>query len=70
MNKCKRCGKDTGGEIWDLCPKCTDMLNYRFRNDRANESGYGDLSEFEDEYSSHYLTPEERLEALRVDVDD
>lgn len=72
---CDRCGKDTGGEIWDLCPKCLDMTNYAFRTKRywkAFEDGYepdsDDFSEFEDEYSLHYLTPEERHEALQIEV--
>jgi len=72
---CEKCGKDTGLDIWDLCPKCLDMSNYRFRNEqawKANEDGYEvnyrqEFDEFEDEDSPHYLTPEERSEALRLD---
>lgn len=72
---CTRCGKDTGGDIWDLCPKCLDMTNYAFRTKmywKAHEDGYepvnDDFSEYEDEYSLHYLTPEERQEALQIEV--
>lgn len=72
---CDRCGKDTGGEIWDLCNKCLDMTNYAFRTKRywkAFEDGYepdsDDFSEFEDEMSLHYLTPKERSEALQIEV--
>lgn len=73
--KCGRCGDTTGGDIWDLCPKCTWMTNYAFRTKmywKAYEDGYepvnDDFSEFEDEDSPSYLTPEERDEALRIEV--